>query len=63
LFIGYKHGWATGDSLYFIFPKEKIYQLRLDMAKEGLPEGEQGGYKIFEKEKIGEERVFNLIHA
>lgn len=34
-------------------PKEKIYQLRLDMAKEGLPEGEQGGYKIFEKEKIG----------
>jgi flagellar M-ring protein FliF len=34
-------------------PKEKIYQLRLDMAKEGLPEGEQGGYKIFDKEKIG----------
>jgi len=34
-------------------PKERIYQLRLDMAKEGLPEGEQGGYKIFEKEKIG----------
>jgi len=40
-----------GTSIYA--PKEKIYQLRLDMAREGLPEGEQGGYKIFEKEKIG----------
>jgi flagellar M-ring protein FliF len=40
-----------GTSIYA--PKEKIYQLRLDMAKEGLPEGEQGGYRIFDKEKIG----------
>jgi flagellar M-ring protein FliF len=40
-----------GTSIYA--PKEKIYQLRLDMAREGLPEGEQGGYKIFDKEKIG----------
>ncbi|HUV41512.1 MAG TPA: flagellar basal-body MS-ring/collar protein FliF [Sedimentisphaerales bacterium] len=34
-------------------PKEKIYQLRLDMAKEGLPSGDQGGYKIFDNDKIG----------
>jgi flagellar M-ring protein FliF len=34
-------------------PEEKVYQLRLDMAKEGLPAGEQGGYKIFDDEKIG----------
>jgi flagellar M-ring protein FliF len=40
-----------GTTIYA--PKEKIYQLRLDMAREGLPEGEQGGYKIFDKEKIG----------
>ncbi len=40
-----------GTSVYA--PKGKIYQLRLDMAKEGLPESEQGGYKIFDKEKIG----------
>jgi flagellar M-ring protein FliF len=40
-----------GTSIYA--PKEKIYQLRLDMAREGLPEGEQGGYKIFDNEKIG----------
>ena len=40
-----------GTSIYA--PKEKIYQLRLDMAKEGLPAGEQGGYKIFDNEKIG----------
>ena len=34
-------------------PKEKISQLRLDMAKEGLPAGAQGGYRIFDDEKIG----------
>ncbi len=34
-------------------PREKIYQLRLDMAREGLPTGQQGGYAIFDKEKIG----------
>jgi len=34
-------------------PKDKIYQLRLDMAKEGLPSGDQGGYKIFDNDKIG----------
>ena len=40
-----------GTTIYA--PKEKVYQLRLDMAKEGLPEGQQGGYKIFDNEKIG----------
>ncbi len=33
-------------------PKEHVYQLRLDMAKEGLPEGSQKGYNIFDKQKI-----------
>lgn len=40
-----------GTSIYV--PKENVYQLRLDMAKEGLPAGEQGGYRIFDEEKIG----------
>jgi len=40
-----------GTTIYV--PKEQVYQLRLDMAKEGLPAGEQSGYKIFEDEKIG----------
>jgi len=40
-----------GTSIYV--PREQVYQLRLDMAKEGLPVGEQGGYKIFDNEKIG----------
>jgi flagellar M-ring protein FliF len=40
-----------GTSIYV--PREHVYQLRLDMAKEGLPIGEQGGYKIFDNEKIG----------
>jgi len=40
-----------GTSIYV--DKEKVYQLRLDLAKEGLPVGTQGGYKIFDDEKIG----------
>jgi flagellar M-ring protein FliF len=40
-----------GRSIYV--PKENIYQLRLDLAKEGLPSGDQGGYKLFDNEKIG----------
>jgi flagellar M-ring protein FliF len=42
---------AGGTSIYV--PQESVYQLRLDMAKEGLPTGEQGGYKIFDNNKIG----------
>lgn len=42
---------SGGTAIYV--PSEKVYQLRLDMAKEGLPGGEQGGYKIFDNEKIG----------
>ena len=42
---------SGGTTIYV--PKEQVYQLRLDMAKEGLPVGEQGGYKIFDNEKIG----------
>jgi len=34
-------------------PSKNIYQLRLDMAKDGLPSGGQKGYKIFDNEKIG----------
>ncbi|MBN1973733.1 MAG: flagellar M-ring protein FliF [Sedimentisphaerales bacterium] len=42
---------AGGTSIYV--PKEQVYQLRLDMAQEGLPSGDQGGYKIFDNSKIG----------
>ncbi|UCE47105.1 MAG: flagellar M-ring protein FliF, partial [Phycisphaerales bacterium] len=42
---------SGGTAIYV--PKGNVYQLRLDMAKEGLPSGEQGGYKIFDNEKIG----------
>jgi flagellar M-ring protein FliF len=40
-----------GTSIYV--PKEQVYQLRLAMAKEGLPESPQKGYKIFDDAKIG----------
>ncbi len=42
---------AGGTSIYV--PKSQVYQLRLDMAQEGLPAGDQGGYKIFDNSKIG----------
>jgi flagellar M-ring protein FliF len=48
--IAYKLA-SGGTSIYA--PKENIAQLRLDMAKEGLPEGGQKGYSIFDNEKIG----------
>jgi flagellar M-ring protein FliF len=34
-------------------PRKHVYQLRLDLAKDGLPVGEQNGYKLFDDEKIG----------
>jgi len=40
-----------GTTIYV--PQEHVYQLRLDLAKEGLPAGEQNGYKLFDDEKIG----------
>jgi len=40
-----------GKSIYA--PREKIYQLRIDLAKDGLPGGDQGGYSLFDNEKIG----------
>jgi len=42
---------SGGTAIYV--PKEKVYQLRLDMAREGLPSGKQSGYKLFDDEKIG----------
>jgi len=40
-----------GGTIYV--PREYVYQIRLDMAKDGLPAGEQNGYKLFDDEKIG----------
>ncbi len=40
-----------GTTIYV--PKDKMYQLRLDMAKEGLASGANLGYKLFDDEKIG----------
>ena len=41
----------TGTTVYV--PKEQVTQLRLDMAKEGLPGSSQKGYGIFDNEKVG----------
>ncbi len=40
-----------GGSIYV--PEEKVYSLRLTMAQQGLPAGDQPGYRILDEEKIG----------
>jgi flagellar M-ring protein FliF len=40
-----------GGTVYV--PRQYVYQIRLDLAKDGLPSGEQNGYKLFDDEKIG----------
>ena len=50
--IAYELG-AGGTSIYV--PKEHVYRLRIEMARDGLPEGGQSGYKLFDKAKIGED--------
>ena len=42
---------SSGTTVYA--PKEHVTQLRLDMAKEGLPDSGQKGYGIFDDEKVG----------
>jgi flagellar M-ring protein FliF len=40
-----------GTAVYV--PREQVYQIRLDLAREGLPAGGQDGYRLFDEEKIG----------
>jgi flagellar biosynthesis/type III secretory pathway M-ring protein FliF/YscJ len=40
-----------GTSIYV--PEDQVYRLRLDMAKDGLPNSSKGGYEIFDNQKIG----------
>ncbi len=42
---------SGGTSIYV--PREHVNSLRLTMAKEGLPQGGQKGYELFDNEKIG----------
>ncbi len=40
-----------GTTIYV--PRQHVHELRLTMAKEGLPGSKQNGYDIFENEKLG----------
>lgn len=42
---------SDGTSVYV--PREYVTQLRLDMARAGLPESGQQGYGLFDRQKIG----------
>ena len=42
---------SSGTTIYV--PKQHVTQLRLDMAREGLPDSGQKGYGIFDDEKVG----------
>jgi flagellar M-ring protein FliF len=42
---------ATGTSM--MVPKEKVYETRLEMASQGLPQGSGVGFEIFDSTKLG----------
>jgi len=42
---------AGGTAVYV--PTDKVYSLRLDLAGQGMPAGDQRGYRLLDDEKIG----------
>jgi flagellar M-ring protein FliF len=42
---------SGGTAVYV--PEERVYSLRLELAGQGLPGGDQRGYRILDEEKIG----------
>lgn len=50
--LGIPYELKNGGTTVYV-PQEHLYQLRVDLAREGLPTESQGGYKIFDEEKIG----------
>lgn len=42
---------ATGNSM--MVPKEKVYETRLELASQGLPQGSGVGFEIFDSTKLG----------
>ena len=43
----------TGDGTTILVPDAMVYDVRLTMAKEGIPKGEGVGYEIFDKSEFG----------
>jgi len=42
----------SGGTAVFV-PEDKVYSMRLELAGQGLPAGDQRGYRILDEEKIG----------
>lgn len=42
----------SGGTAVFV-PEDKVYAMRLELAGQGLPAGDQRGYRILDEEKIG----------
>ena len=43
----------TGDGTTIMVPEEVVYDVRLTMAREGIPKGGGVGYEIFDKTEFG----------
>nr|WP_321402553.1 flagellar basal-body MS-ring/collar protein FliF [uncultured Desulfobacter sp.] len=43
----------TGDGTTIMVPENMVYDVRLTMAKEGIPKGSGVGYEIFDKSEFG----------
>ncbi|MHC4211809.1 MAG: flagellar basal-body MS-ring/collar protein FliF [Planctomycetota bacterium] len=45
-----------------LVPKQHVYQLRIDLAQEGLPSGEQAGYKLFDNQRISQSPLVENVN-
>jgi flagellar M-ring protein FliF len=43
----------SGDGNSIMIPKDKVYEIRLQLASEGLPQGGGAGYELFDKNNFG----------
>ncbi|ADU97412.1 flagellar M-ring protein FliF [Thermovibrio ammonificans HB-1] len=44
---------VEGDGSIILVPKDKVYEVRLQLAAKGLPHGKVVGFEIFDKPKLG----------
>jgi flagellar M-ring protein FliF len=47
-----QHELRAGGSAVYV-PADKVYTLRLELAGQGMPAGDQRGYRLLDEEKIG----------
>jgi flagellar M-ring protein FliF len=52
----------TGDGATIMVPEDIVYDVRLSMAREGIPRGEGGGFEMFDKNEFGTTEFIQKIN-